>query len=198
MFVYKERLSTDTMRSTKASSRYISTLILFIALLLAATGCGEPQPTQSPVGSPSSPIGTPAEAQPSGGSESESPLSTATPTAEEDAIPGPRFALDRPLEAGATHVSGQGPAGIPIVIVDVTLTGRQLGTGYINDEGRFDIELSEPLEAGHRIGIMAGTTSGMSEEEAQEYISQLKKWRGEEARTLPFIGTLFDTAMVPE
>jgi hypothetical protein len=111
---------------------------------------------------------------------------------------GPSFAIDRPLIAGATHVAGQGPAGIAIVVVDVTLTGKELGQGFIADEGRFDIELAEALEQGHRIGLMAGITRTMTAEESQAYLTELYEWRGEGARSLPYIGMLFDTAMVQE
>ena len=188
------------MRLGKPSSRDIATLLLSLGLLFASVRCRRLNTIESPVASPSSPVETPSQSQSETGEkpESESPVATPVLPDQEDAIVGPRFSLDRPLEAGATTVGGQGPAGIPIVMVDVTLTGKRLGTGFINDEGEFDIKLSEPLEAGHRIGIMAGTTSDMSEEEAQAYISRLKDWRGEGARSLPFIGTLLDTAMVPE
>ena len=180
----------------KACARHIVLFTLSIGLLLAVVGCDRNQ-IESPVPSPLSPIGTSSQSssEAAGGSESRSPMATPSQVAP---IPGPEFALDRPLKPGASHISGQGPAGIPIVIVDVTLTGKKLGTGFIDDEGMFRIELSAPLEAGHRIGIMAGTTGDMSDEEIGTYLSQLKEWRGEGARNLPFIGMLFDSAMVPE
>lgn len=111
-------------------------------------------------------------------------------------IPGPTFAIDRPLRSGATHLTGQGPAGIPIVVVDVTLTGQEIGQGFIGEDGRFDIVVSPALIAGHRIGLMAGATHQMSPEETQIYLRQLLRWKGEGARDMPFIGLLFDTALV--
>ncbi len=147
-------------------------------------GCGGPRPTESVLPTSSSPLVTPV--------QFESPLQVP------DEVPGPAFAIDRPLEAGATRVTGQGPVGIPIVVVDVTLTGRELGQGFIDDSGHFDIELSEPLESGHRIGLMAGTAHPMSAEEIETYMAQLDRWKGEGARNLPYIGMLFDTVLVED
>ncbi len=166
----------------------LAAIVLFsIGLLVPLVGCGSPEPkpsaTKSPLQYPSSPVATSASVQ--------SPIHTPE-------IPGPAFAIDRPLEGGGNRITGQGPAGIPIVVVDVTLTGQKLGEGFIDEEGYFDIELSKPLEPGHRVGLMAGATESMSQAEAQNYLQQLRRWKGEGARNLPFIGMLFDTALVEE
>jgi hypothetical protein len=164
-------------------------VVLTSGLLAVAVSCGGPGPTptetESPLPSPTvpSPLVTPPPAQ------FESPL-------QAPGIPGPAFAIDRSLQAGATRVTGQGPAGIPIVVIDVTLTGQEIGQGFIDEEGRFDIEVSPPLVSGHRIGLMAGTTYAMSPEEVQAYLQQLYPWKGEQARDLPFIGIVFDTALI--
>lgn len=166
----------------------VAAIILLVGLLVAVVGCGGPKPTESPLPSPSSPFSTP--------SRFESPIET--PTTQSSEISGPTFAIDRPLKAGATNITGQGPAGIPIVVVDVTMTGQELGQGFIDDTGRFDIELNRPLEHDHRIGLMAGAAQAMSPEEIQVYIKQLLRWKGEGARDLPYIGMLFDTTMVEQ
>jgi len=161
-------------------------IMLSFGLLVAVVGCGpEPKPsaTESPLPSPPSPVVTPALA--------ESPLQTPE-------IPGPAFAIDRPLEGSGNRITGQGPAGVPIVVVDVTLTGQKLGEGFIDEKGHFDIKLSKPLEPGHRIGLMAGATQSMSQDEVQNYLQQLRRWKGKGARNLPFIGMLFDTALVEQ
>jgi hypothetical protein len=168
-------------------------IIFFVLLgvLASLAACGKSKPTdapdrpESPVSRPSSPLAAPPK----------SPV--AAP--QKPSIPGPAFALDQAsLQAGGTHVKGQGPAGIPIVIVDVPLTGLELGAGFIDDQGNFDVELASPLTGGNRIGIMAGTTQPMSDAEVQAYLNELYHWRGEGARNLLHIGLLFDTAMVPE
>ncbi|MBN1659777.1 MAG: hypothetical protein JXA93_15335 [Anaerolineae bacterium] len=166
----------------KKACVYLVSSILLCGALVAVVSCKGPEPTTSPVSTPLSPLATPPTVQ------FESPL-------QAPEIPGPAFAIDRPLQGGVARITGQGPAGIPIVVVDVTLTGQQLGQGFIDEEGRFDIELAEPLVSGHRIGLMAGTTQQMSPEEVQAYLQQLLRWKGEGARDLPFIGLLLDTAM---
>jgi hypothetical protein len=169
------------MRTKKA----LAGIIVVVLLGALVTACSDSKP-DSPVLPPSSPLDTPAK----------SPL-VAPP--QETSIPGPAFALDRSsLQAGATRVSGQGPAGIPIVIVDVTLTGLELGSGFIDAQGHFDIKLSSPLPGGHRVGIIAGATQPMSAEEVNAYLNALYRWKGEGARDLLHIGMLFDTAMVEE
>jgi hypothetical protein len=172
------------MRTKKA----LAGIMVFVLLgaLASLTGCSNSKPTASPVLPPPSPLDTPGK----------SPI-VAPP--QQTGIPGPAFALDRAsLQAGATRVSGQGPAGIPIVIVDVTLTGLELGTGFIDEQGNFDIELSSPLTGGHRVGIMAGAAQPMSAAEVQAYLDKLYQWRGEGARNVPHIGLLLDTAMTTE
>lgn len=164
----------------------LAAIVMFSGgLVVIGVGCGSSELTPSTTESPllSSPIVTPASA--------ESPL-------QPPEIPGPAFAIDSPLESGRNRITGQGPAGVPIVVVDVTLTGQKLGEGFIDEEGHFDIKLTKPLEPGHRIGLMAGATQSMSQDEAQNYLQQLRHWKGEGARNLPFIGMLFDTALVEE
>jgi hypothetical protein len=126
-----------------------------------------------------------------------SPLSSIqTPVVSEEEILGPKFAFDS-LKAGDLHVTGQGPRGIPIIIVDVSLTGKNLGEGFINSEGYFDISLSEALIEGHRIGIMAGRMGPMSAEVELNYMKQLHSWKGDHAMNIPMhIGFLFETGMV--
>ncbi len=174
------------MRTKKALAGMM--IIMLLGALTSLIGCSDSKPTDSP--SPVLPPPSPLDAPP------KSPV-VAPP--QGDKIPGPAFALDHTsLQASGTSVSGQGPAGIPIVIVDVTLTGLELGAGFIDDQGHFDIELSTPLTGGHRVGIMAGAAQPMSAAEVQAYLNELYQWKGEGAKNLLHVGLLFDTAMVPE
>jgi hypothetical protein len=170
------------MRTRKVFAGVVA--IVLLGTLVIVTGCRDSKPTDSPV-LPPSPLDTP------GGS----PIA---PPPQEARIPGPAFAIDLPLQPGATRISGQGPVSIPIVVVDVTMTGLELGSGFIDENGRFDIELNSPLPGGHRVGILAGTTHPMSAEEVQAYMETLYPWKGKGARDLPHVGTLFDSAMVEE
>jgi len=104
------------------------------------------------------------------------------------------FQLDRPLRAGATEISGSGPAPILIVLEDVTFMGAFVGSGAIDESGRFHVTFSEPLEARHRIGLTidVGGTSWTPDDFSSE------AFRGEEALVVPQVGFYYDTAMVQE
>jgi hypothetical protein len=79
-------------------------LIVIFAITAAACGSPAPRPQPSPLNSPISPVSTPVD-----------PLAL-----------NPQFKLD-PIVAGATEVTGQGPLGFTLVVVDVTYGGKQLG-----------------------------------------------------------------------
>lgn len=153
-------------------------LSAFLLILMAVVSCAKPSPQESPLSTPSY-----RTQQPSPSLQSfKSPVQTPTPRI------GPHFELDRPLRANSTVVTGKGPAGVPIVIVDVTRMGRELGSGVIGPDGRFSIQVS-PLPAGHRIGIMLGDVSG-TDINPTDFITS------EEYVDIPLVGILFDTAMV--
>jgi len=103
-------------------------------------------------------------------------------------VMGPSFTLDQPLRAGSTVVTGQGPPGVPIVVVDITRMGRELGSGTIGPDGRFSIEVS-PLPEGDRVGIMLGEVTG-TDVDPDNFL------RGEGYFDIPMVGILFDAAMV--
>lgn len=100
------------------------------------------------------------------------------------------FRIETPLLAGATTISGQGPAGTPIEVVDITVAGEVIGTGTIGDDRRFVVSLVRPLQAGHMIGITLATAR-----EAETWPG-LWELRGENARAIPQLGYYFDTGLV--
>jgi hypothetical protein len=69
---------------------------------------------------------------------------------------GPEFVLFEPVYGGDILIEGTGPAGIPIILIDVTNMGTQLGETIINNEGEFRFELSNPVQSGHTIGLQLG------------------------------------------
>ena len=69
------------------------------------------------------------------------------------------FTLD-PIHAGDAHVTGTGPAHLPIRIIDLSRAGAEIGTSLIDDKGRFDIAISPPAVGGYRIGITLGDLTG--------------------------------------
>jgi len=119
------------------------------------------------------------------------PLPTLAPTAQPypEAVP---FQLDKPITAGTTQVTGTGPAGIPIWILDYTFGGAVLGQGVIADDGAFSIQVSE-LEANHRIGIVLGDLEGTEWQPENFYFRQ---FYGDDPKQVPMVDFFFDTAMV--
>ena len=148
---------------------------LFVLIVLVAlVGCKKQEIV--PVGPRESPLSPLAVPTPS------SPLPTPTPGSV-------RFYLDRPVVAGATEMSGRGPVGIPLEVVDITTGGEVLGSGVIDADGRFSIALAVPVQANRAIGIRLAT--------AKDPDTWLNLWalRGEKARAIPQVGDFFDTVV---
>jgi hypothetical protein len=158
------------------TSKVLSLLIgTILALLLAA--CTSPAPAKStPVQSPlrTSPLNL-------------SPLNT--PGAVIPVVP---FRLNKPIIEGADHVSGTGPAGIPIVIADVSFMGEALGTDKIGPDGKFSIKVPV-LEKNHRIGLRVGELAG-TRWKAEDFDPQ--GFWGDGATQVPQVAFFHDTALV--
>jgi hypothetical protein len=164
-------------------------IIIVLLVTVGSAGCKNVTPTTStsPITEPNSPITEPI----SPIMESASPISTPLPEVPASLSLVP-FAFDRPLREGDTRVTGTGVPGIPIVIEDVTFAGRFIASGQIDDDGRFDISLSAPLEAGHRVGLILHIADTSYTE--QDFANP--GFRGEGAIMLPQIGFYHDTFMV--
>jgi len=136
-------------------SRIVCCLTL-VLLMLSLAACDEaPAITVSPLDSPiiasSSVLPTPIAV-----SESE--------TIDEGIV---KFNIDEPLLAGASQVTGVGPAGLSISVVDVSVGYEVLGSGEVNREGKFAIKVTPPVMSGHRIGIL--TEEPLSSAEFKKY-----------------------------
>lgn len=156
-------------------SKWQPGLILILVGLLAA--CAPLVPTSPPV-SPLSPLRSP------------SPLPTPQPPANKIAA----FRLNKPIFEGTDQVTGTGPEGVPIMIVDVTFMGEPLGQGVIGSNGVFAIKVPV-LEKNHRIGIMLGNLTGTPWKMEDFYAPE---YRGDEAVQMPMVGFVYDSAMVKE
>ncbi len=161
-------------------------LMVLITVLLSISGCADVTPTAmtttSPLTEPVSPLMEPV-----------SPMST--PVLE--LAPGLTlvpFVIDRPLREGDTRITGSGVPGIPIVLEDVTFAGKFIAAGVVDDNGRFDIQLSAPLEARHRVGLILNIADTPYNE--QDLMDQ--GFRGEGAMVIPQVGFYHDTFMVLE
>jgi hypothetical protein len=102
---------------------------------------------------------------------------------------GPDFRIDQSVQSGDILVHGTGPAGVNIKIVDVSWGGEIMGTGTIDTDGTFAIEVT-PVEAGNRIAIMLENTgsSGLSYQDFQN---------NEHYQDLPMVGLLLYYLDVP-
>lgn len=103
--------------------------------------------------------------------------------------PGPDFTISVPVSAGDTIVTGTGPAGVPINLVDVSEVGELLATTVINDDGTFTFELTDGLSGNHQIGLQLGDLTGTDLNE-NDYIYSDNYY------SKPFIGILFDMVLV--
>ena len=101
--------------------------------------------------------------------------------------------MDKPIVAGASKVTGRGPANVPIQLHDITFGGTLLSSGLIDASGRFELEV-EPLEARHRIGIALGNLAGTGWAETDFGEDTF----GDEARSIPQVGFFYDSCMIRE
>jgi hypothetical protein len=102
---------------------------------------------------------------------------------------GPDFNINEPLTEGEQTVSGTGPAGVPIILVDVFMNGEFLDETTIQENGEFIFNLVDPLVKGHSIGIMLGDISGSD-------FNEIDFIYNENYRDIPLIGVIFDMVVV--
>jgi len=158
-----------------------------LVLLLLCSGCRSVQTGDSPsttsVSPVESPPATPSTAPPADGSP------VATPEWEVSAAPDlPKFQLSEPLIEGETVVTGKGPAGVPILVVDVSYM-TVIGEGRVDEEGEFSIDVEPPLAEYSMIGIMFDETKDSPYTEDELPCE-------ERCRDQPLVGLLFDRARV--
>lgn len=108
---------------------------------------------------------------------------------EADYKVGPDFNINEPVKAGDTVVTGSGPSGVPIQLINISEIDVVLGETVINDEGTFMFELDEPLEINQSIGIKLGNISNTSLNEEDFLYNDHYYER-------PYIGVLFDIVYV--
>mgnify|MGYP001085550308 CR=1 FL=1 len=150
--------------------------ILVSGLLLSGCGTAVSVVATSPLTSPPSPVSTPQE-------ENNAPSDVH------------RFELDKPLRVGDRRIVGTGPAGVPVMIVDVTLGGEVLGTAVVGDDGVLSVELNQGLQARHRVGLALGNLDGT------DWVLtdlQSEKYYGDEALSVPQVGFFYDTFFIPD
>jgi len=113
------------------------------------------------------------------------------PILDETSTPkqGPDFNLSKPIISNDTIVTGSGPAGVPINLVDVSELGVVLAETVIKSDGTFTFNLEMSLPAKHMVGLMLGDLTGTNLD-PNDYI------HNDTYYVRPMIGILFDIAPV--
>lgn len=113
------------------------------------------------------------------------PIETPIP----DYTQGPDFHINLPVSGGDMTVTGTGPAGVPIVLVDISEFALVLQETTIDEDGTFSFSLENPLVSGHSIGLQLGDIEETEFNESDFLYNQSYYER-------PMIGVLFDIAVV--
>lgn len=149
------------------------------AATVAAADNGYPAPTSPPTAAPGDPY---------------PPLPPTAPPATE-AYPSPEndnrvlFAFDRPISAGDTVITGQGPPGVAVFVRNLTFMGETIGSTAVNEDGTFSLTV-QPLPANVRIGLTGNVEArGIA-------VEDIRPGPGE--FSLPQVGYFFDTVLVNE
>lgn len=121
----------------------------------------EPAEPASDLGYPANVVNEPQEAYPAIPANESSDI--AYPAPERIYDESKRFAFSKPVNVGATRVTGTGPINIPIQIISVSNIGETLGSGAIQDDGTFEILLSRELEPKEAIAIKLANDSTRSD-----------------------------------
>lgn len=107
----------------------------------------------------------------------------------DDVRRGPDFDINEPVNGGDTTLTGSGPAGVPIELVNLSQVDLVLGETIIDEDGNFIFELDEPLVSNHTLGIKLGDISGTDFNE-EDFIYN------ENYYERPYVGILFDITHV--
>jgi uncharacterized lipoprotein NlpE involved in copper resistance len=176
-------------------------ITLIIVLTFTMIGCqntadsNQPQPENSASNQQASPTSNPELAYPAPQQEviqNESYPIESYPIESEwpDSInKGPDFKIDEPIKGGQTRITGNGPAGIPITLINVSTGGTLLGETTIEQDGSFNFNLQQPVESGHAIGLQLGDISGTD-------LNQNDFIYNDTYYDRPIVGILFDMVTV--
>lgn len=185
-------------------------LFLVLLFLFIVVGCGpanETEPTATPTDTSEelapSPEATASDAYPAQNTPESAPAvddayPPPSPTAiVQGAYPAPTperqdgilLALDKPIQAGDTTISGVGPPNLPVYILNVTFMGEEMGSGVIGEDGTFSIAV-DPVPTGIRLGLTATIEEiGLMENDVRP---------GDNAINIPQVGYFYDSFVIPQ
>jgi len=170
-------------------------LLIFGTLILVACTSNSPT-TQSTPGYPSPYTGNlanpsyPAPTQVILDNQGYPVPSTANPGSTVKIVP---FRLNKPISAAATQVNGTGPAGVPILLVDITLNGEILANTTIGDDGQFIFTVDKPLINGNLIGV---ALSDLNRTKWVPANFSNEGFFGDAPKQVPMVGFFYDTTQV--
>ena len=102
---------------------------------------------------------------------------------------GPPFTLNTPVHTTDTQVTGKGPAGVPVKLVNVARSAEVIGETTIGNDGVFSVNIPSKLIAGDRIALMLGNTAG-TKFNPNDFIS------GPGYEDRPLVGIMFASTVV--
>jgi hypothetical protein len=141
-------------------------VLIFIALLVV--GCSGAPETETPApGEGETPTeATEATTAPDAYPEPQQEQEESYPAPQsEEGYPSPdaatpEFTINRPVTTADTEVTGTGPAGVDIELVNLTRDGEIIGQTTVNDDGTFAIDATGNLVARNELGlVLAGTAA---------------------------------------
>lgn len=112
---------------------------------------------------------------------------SAYPAPTSDLPEGPKFTINTPLKAADGQVSGSGPADVPIRVINITQGADPIADVTIGADGSFKADVAGKINAGDRIGLTLGNTSGTK-------FNQTSFLRGPGYEDLPMVGIVFVSA----
>jgi hypothetical protein len=97
--------------------------------------------------------------------------------------------FDHPIKSTDILLTGVGPSGLEIYVLDITFMGAELGRTVIDKDGTFSITVND-MQPGIRIGLSADISSiGLTQEDVIP---------GDGEISMPRIGYFFDSAVLTE
>jgi hypothetical protein len=188
-------------------SKFIWFIFFIIVLVLAGCGPSEATPTvddesdETPISYPAPEIeqnevqnGYPAPTQTAVQDQGYPPPSPEVFV--EDPYPDPKnppegslLALNKPIQPRDGIITGVGVPGLTIFIINVTAMGEPLGSGVIDEDGTFSVDVGD-LESGVQIGLTADIESfGLLSDDIIP---------GDGEISIPQVGYFFDSVVVRE
>ncbi len=113
-----------------------------------------------------------------------SQVGDAYPPTKATEVLGTLLMINKPITLDDTVVTGVGPPGLQVYILNITFMGEMMGAGTIEQDGTFTIHISELL-VDTRIGLTADITT------IDENIQP-----GENAVSIPQVGYFYDSYVI--